>query len=181
MTDSFIFHKTINVIKLVNIVKNFDSEWSADVSRQNTYHVHRHTSTILITDFDLNWKCFSTYNYQPIINNEQLFKTLNPTFEYLKQIHNGEIGRSMFVKLPARKTIDKHFDSGEYLILAKRHHIPIITNSKVWFNINGVKKHLKKGEIWEIDNTKEHEVQNLGKKDRIHLIIDIIPRMYLNN
>ncbi len=85
----------------------------------------------------------------------------------------------MLVKLPAGKNIDKHFDGGSYLSVAKRHHIPIITNNKVWFTIDGEKKHLAEGEIWEIDNTKEHEVQNLGDKDRVHLIVDIIPNMFI--
>jgi hypothetical protein len=35
------------------------------------------------------------------------------------------------------------------------------------------------GEIWEIDNTREHEVQNLGNEDRVHLIVDIIPDVFI--
>ena len=33
-------------------------------------------------------------------------------------------------------------------------------------------KYLKEGEIWEIDNTKEHSVTNNSNIDRIHLLID---------
>lgn len=177
--NRFVFHGKQDISKISQIASQFDNEWSNDISRQNTFDVHKHTSTIKITDFDLDWQCFSSYVYQPVLKNKKLFNLLNPIFEYLENTHSGKIGRSMLVKLPAGKNIDKHFDGGSYLSVAKRHHIPIITNSKVWFIIDGEKKHLGVGEIWEIDNTKEHEVQNLGNEDRVHLIVDIIPDIYI--
>jgi aspartyl/asparaginyl beta-hydroxylase (cupin superfamily) len=179
LTKSFVFHKTAEISDVVNIVKQFDSEWLNNVSRQNTFDVHKNTLTIKITDFDLDWECFSPYEYQLVLKNKKLLSLLSPVFDYLKDLHNGKLGRSMLVKLPAGKNIDKHFDGGSYLSIAKRHHIPIITNNKVWFIIDGEKKHLAEGEIWEIDNTKEHEVQNLSDKDRVHLIVDIIPNMFI--
>ena len=57
----------------------------------------------------------------------------------------------------------------------KRTHIPIITNSEVTFTVGGETKFLKEGEIWEINNTKEHSVDNNSDIDRIHLLIDIMP------
>jgi hypothetical protein len=177
--DRFRFHKKENITPIVEFTKNLNTEWDIDAFRQNTFDVHKHTSTIKVTDFDLDWKCFGSYKYQPILENKNLLGLLNPIFDYLKNLHNGEVGRSMLVKLPAGKNIDKHFDGGSYLSIAKRHHIPVITNDKVWFIIDGEKKHLDVGEIWEIDNTKEHEVQNLGDKDRVHLIVDIIPDVFI--
>lgn len=177
--DRFKFYKKENITPIVEFTKNLNTEWNVDASRQNTFDVHKHTSTIKITDFDLDWECFSPYKYQPISKNKNLLGLLNPIFNYLKDLHSGEVGRSMLVKLPAGKNIDKHFDGGSYLSIAKRHHIPVITNDKVWFIIDGEKKHLGVGEIWEIDNTREHEVQNLGNEDRVHLIVDIIPSMFI--
>jgi aspartyl/asparaginyl beta-hydroxylase (cupin superfamily) len=55
---------------------------------------------------------------------------------------------------------------------SKRTHIPIITNSEVTFIVGGETKYLKEGEIWEIDNSKEHSVNNNSNVDRIHLIMD---------
>ena len=66
-----------------------------------------------------------------------------------------------------------------YLNTIKRHHIPIVTNDEVWFYVDGEKKNLKTGEIWEIDNTKLHKVENLSNKDRVHVIVDILPNDFL--
>ena len=49
----------------------------------------------------------------------------------------------------------------------------------MWFFVDGEKKNLKTGEIWEIDNTKLHKVENLSNSDRVHLIVDILPNAYL--
>lgn len=180
LSNNFLFHKKINVSLIKEDVSKFNSEWLEDTSRQHIFDVHKHTSTIQITDFDLDWECFSPYVYKPVLKNKKLFIYLKPIFNYLENLHDGKIGRSMFVKLLANKNIDKHIDGGAYLLVAKRHHIPIITNSKVLFIIDGEQKNLDEGEIWEIDNSKEHEVKNLSNEDRVHLIVDIIPNMYIN-
>ena len=40
----------------------------------------------------------------------------------LESIHNGKIGKVMFVKLKAKNNIIKHWDSTEYLNVVRRHH-----------------------------------------------------------
>ena len=53
-----------------------------------------------------------------------------------------------------------------------RIHLPLQTNDDVIFTIEGEDRHLKYGELIEIDNLKEHSVVNNGNTDRIHLLID---------
>ena len=47
-----------------------------------------------------------------------------------------------------------------------------MTTPGIIFTIDGIDKHLKIGEIWEIDNTKMHGVNNPTDTDRVHLIVD---------
>jgi hypothetical protein len=55
----------------------------------------------------------------------------------------------------------------------KRLHIPIQTNEECLFFIKDEVKNLKVGEIWEIANDEYvHWVENKGKTDRVHMIID---------
>lgn len=182
--EPFVFHKQENVLEIAEILKQFDSEWSDYTFRQNNYFVHRHTSTILITEFDaISWES-ETYqqnsvlgfDYKPVLNNKKLLDLVVPIFDYLRIIHDGEIAKSMFVKLRAGKNIDEHSDAGLYLSMAKRHHIPIITNDEIWFYVDGLKKNLRQGEIWQIDNSKLHKVENPSNQDRVHLIVDVIPK-----
>lgn len=185
--EPFVFHKQENVLEIAEILRDFDSEWSEYTFRQNNYFVHRHTSTIPITEFDaINWE-LNTYkqnsildfDYKPILGNKKLLDFVTPIFDYLQKIHNGKIAKSMFVKLRAGKNIDEHSDAGLYLNMAKRHHIPIITNDEVWFYIDGHKKNLRQGEIWQIDNSKLHKVENQSNQDRVHLIVDVVPNSYV--
>lgn len=185
--SAFVLHKTEDVPKIVEIIKNFDQEWLDYTFRQDTFFIHRHTHTIQITDFDAkSWEeesyklnqCIKC-NYNFILKNNKLNNLLKPILNYLKNLHNGEVAKAMFVKLAAGKKINEHYDDGLYLSLVKRHHIPIITNDKVWFYVDGIKKNLKTGEIWEIDNTKLHKVENLSNHDRVHLIVDIMPNSYI--
>jgi len=184
---AFVLHKTEDVSKIVEIVKNFDQEWLDYTFRQDTFFIHRHTHTVKITDFDAKqWEegsyktnKFIKCEYKFILENNELNNSLKPILDYLKNLHNGELAKTMFVKLAAGKKINEHYDDGLYLNLAKRHHIPIITNDEVWFYVDGIKKNLRQGEIWEIDNTKLHKVENLSSQDRIHLIVDVMPNSYI--
>lgn len=53
-----------------------------------------------------------------------------------------------------------------------RLHIPIITNKKVRFMLDGEMLNMKPGECWFGDFSKTHSVVNEGESDRIHLVID---------
>jgi aspartyl/asparaginyl beta-hydroxylase (cupin superfamily) len=184
---AFVLHKTEDVSKIVEVVKNFDQEWFEYTFRQDTFFMHRHTHTVQITDFDAKgWEeesykvnKFVKCKYNFILKNNELNNLLNPILNYLKNLHNGEIAKTMFVKLAAGKKINEHYDDGLYLNAIKRHHIPIITNDEVWFYVDGEKKNLKIGQIWEIDNTKLHKVENLSNYNRVHLIVDILPNDFL--
>ena len=73
----------------------------------------------------------------------------------------------------ANSTIPPHVDGGT---VGHRHHIPVITNTGVIFTVGGEEKHMKQGEIWEINNQLPHAVVNHGNKDRVHLIADWITK-----
>lgn len=53
-----------------------------------------------------------------------------------------------------------------------RLHIPIITNDKVEFLLEGEAINMQEGECWFADFSKTHSVANRGKTDRVHLVID---------
>lgn len=53
-----------------------------------------------------------------------------------------------------------------------RLHIPIVTNEKVRFILDGEMLNMKPGECWFGDFSKIHSVVNEGASDRIHLVID---------
>lgn len=54
-----------------------------------------------------------------------------------------------------------------------RFHVPIITNPKVLFEINGEKDiFMKAGDLWCLDTSYTHAVHNGGKETRIHIVVE---------
>ncbi|UII33588.1 aspartyl/asparaginyl beta-hydroxylase domain-containing protein [Fulvivirga ulvae] len=53
-----------------------------------------------------------------------------------------------------------------------RLHIPILTNDQVKFMLNDNLLNMQSGECWFADFSQTHSVENGGKTDRVHLVID---------
>ena len=87
----------------------------------------------------------------------------------------------LLIKLKAKKNISIHFDSGDYLMSCRRNHIPIITSDNVFFGVGNEKIVMQAGECWEINNSRPHFVENNSEIDRVHLLIDIMPKSELTS
>lgn len=177
----FTYYKKYNIKKIKNEILKLQDEWYFDTSRQDKHGVHKETTTFFLTDYDVNWKINSKYKINIYDSNSKLWNLVLPIIKDLEKIHNGKVGKVLFPKLKAYGKIYKHKDATEYLDIVRRHHIPIITNNNVFFNIEGDSLNMLEGECWEINNMKEHEVINNSNQDRIHLMIDIIPNEYIND
>jgi hypothetical protein len=105
-------------------------------------------------------------------------------------VEKKNVSAIFIARLPAGKNILPHVDSGEFLELPSRLHVPIWTNPHVTYFIGGVmvddgrpdkmsahmfarEFHMKPGEVWEIDNTSYHSVRNGGDTDRWHLVMNV--------
>jgi aspartyl/asparaginyl beta-hydroxylase (cupin superfamily) len=87
----------------------------------------------------------------------------------------GTIIRAMAAKLLSRGRINPHFDSHVTFRRSHRIHVPITTNSRVRFIIDGRPYQMNVGEAYEINNQKTHSVMNSGGEDRITFIFDYMP------
>ena len=161
-----------------------DADWTADAFRQKTYEVHKQTQTIrLIMDEDGRHRD-PTYHpsygiYKELLEPIETF--IRRQFEQtlkakrLRKKHGrGYFIRMILVKLLANGSIPHHVDQGETLSKSHRMHLPIITNEQNLFSVGDTEMHMKAGELWEINNRREHGVVNGGSEDRTHLIIDYV-------
>ena len=87
----------------------------------------------------------------------------------------GTFIRAMAAKLKSGKTITAHTDSHISFHRGHRIHVPITTNNKVRFMIEGRPHRLEVGKAYEINNQKRHSVINSGDDDRITFIFDYVP------
>ena len=87
----------------------------------------------------------------------------------------GTIIRAMAAKLSAGGIIKPHIDTHPSFRHGHRIHIPITTNPRVRFMIDGRPYQLEVGQAYEINNQKRHSVMNKGVEDRVTFIFDYVP------
>ena len=175
----FYHRKDYDISFIKNAVIDLEKEWFLDTTRQETFAAHKNTTSYILNRIDGHWEVNTPLIELVKADDKLMWDLVSPITSDLESLCDGVIGQVLLIKLSAGKDIEVHTDSGDYLHYVSRHHIPIITNPKVGFFIDGETQHMKEGECWEINNNKPHAVFNRGTQDRVHLLIDIMPNKYL--
>lgn len=153
-----------------------DAAWNENVQRQNDYEVHEQTRSIVLLFAEVSdWPALEV-SKQP--GWDRLAETAVPLMHQI--IRNwyppgGTIIRAMAAKLLAGGRILPHRDSHPSFGAGHRIHVPIITNPRVRFMIDGRPFQFEVGQAYEINNQKVHSVMNKGDMDRINFIFDYVP------
>jgi hypothetical protein len=174
-------HAQYDIDAIKEYVSKFSDEWLIDTSRQKMSHTHKDTNTYYVYKNNLQWKFGEEFVTHRISTDDALLELLEPIISDLEKIHNGVRGNVLLIKLTAKENIPIHEDSGDYLMLTRRNHIPIITTGDVVFGVGGDRVSMQPGECWEINNYRLHWVDNNSDIDRVHLLIDIMPHNELEN
>ena len=153
-----------------------DDAWRENEYRQKSFYVHNLTrSIILVSVDDEKWP---DREVRKGPGWERLGEVALPIMEEIIKKHytvGGEVIRAMAAGLQAGGSIKAHTDLHESFHVAHRIHVPITTNPRVWFSIDGRPYQLKVGQAYEINNQKQHSVANKGSEARITFIFDYIP------
>ncbi|MEM7000242.1 MAG: aspartyl/asparaginyl beta-hydroxylase domain-containing protein [Pseudomonadota bacterium] len=168
----------VDIASLSSKILAFDSEvWREEQLRQKKYsEVHYNTESVIVIFCDHDdWP-----NIDVIKGNgwDRLAEVALPVMHGIIGQHytpGGTIIRAMAAKLTAGTTITPHTDNHPSFRSSHRVHIPITTNRKVRFMIDGRPHRLDVGQAYEINNQKRHSVINGGDEDRITFIFDYIP------
>ena len=154
-----------------------DAAWHEEDYRQEEYDVHRQTeSIVLLFTTGEGWPTIEV-SRQPGWN--RLANVALPLMESIIKEHyppGGTVVRAMAAKLVPGGKITPHRDRHPSFHAGHRIHVPITTNPRVRFMIDGRPYQFKVGEAYEINNQKTHSVMNKGKEDRITFIFDYVPR-----
>ena len=178
---SYILHKTYDVSKIKEHISSYsDNEWLLETDRQEIAIHHTKTQSYKISFFEfediVDYSNYSPQFYSKV--DKKLVDLIYPIINDMEKFYKGKFGRILLTKLIAGQKITPHIDIiYDYFNIARRFHVPIITNELVDFYVDGEKKNLKEGECWEINNKKIHQVINNSNKDRVHLLFDIIPNI----
>lgn len=168
-------YQSYGIDEIKKYIDSFSDEWFINTSRQDNYYVHKDTNSYFVYTANLQWKEGTSFIVDQTSNNVGLLELLEPIISDLERLHNGTRGMVLLIKLKAGQSIAPHHDSGDYLMISRRHHIPIVTTEDVFFGVGSDTVNMQAGECWEINNSRIHFVNNTSKIDRVHLLIDIMP------
>ncbi|WP_405236399.1 aspartyl/asparaginyl beta-hydroxylase domain-containing protein [Lentisalinibacter orientalis] len=153
-----------------------DSAWNEQEYRQQEYEVHKRTTSIVMIFTDgKNWPEI-TVRKEP--GWDRLADAALPLMQDIIARYyppGGTIIRAMAARLAAGARIDPHRDSHPSFHASHRIHIPVTTNPRVRFMIDGRPHRLEVGKVYELNNQLLHSVMNKGDEDRVTFIFDYLP------
>ena len=104
---------------------------------------------------------------------DKYFPHIQPILDLLKQYYEYKQYAIFITRLAPKAMINPHPDTGNFLELCNRIHVPLKTNPDVKYLIDKNSYYWERGKIYEFDNTRVHGVYNNSDEDRIHLIINL--------
>lgn len=150
--------------------------WHEEEYRQQAFDVHRQTESVVLVFVNLDdWPDLEVFK-EP--GWDRLADVAMPVMhDIIDRFYpkGGAIIRAMAAKLLAGGRITPHTDSHPSFHIGHRIHVPITTNNRVRFMIDGRPHRLELGKAYEINNQLNHGVMNKGKEDRITFIFDYVP------
>lgn len=150
--------------------------WESNTYRQKEYQQHRKTKSIVLifTDSD-GWPDIKVTKEEGW---DLLSEVACPIMDRILAEYypkGGTIIRAMIANLTAGGVITPHVDGHPAFHAGHRIHVPITTNRRVRFMIDGRIHQLEVGKAYELNNQKNHSVMNKGKEDRLTFIFDYVP------
>lgn len=84
----------------------------------------------------------------------------------------GAFPRIMLARMAPGGVVRPHRDGCPSAKWPHKIHVPLLTNAKVTFFIDGAGYHFPEGAAVEVSNMAVHAVENAGTSERIHLIFE---------
>jgi hypothetical protein len=170
-----------NSSELAEAILAQDGEaWLEELHRQQSYVEHKQTESIVLVFVELDDWPNMTVKKEP--GWDRLADVAVPVMhDIIKRFYppGGTIIRAMAAKLLAGGKITSHRDVHPSFHYGHRIHVPITTNPRVRFTIDGRPHRFELGRVYEINNQKIHGVMNKGTEDRITFIFDYVPPQQL--
>ena len=170
-----------DISPLRDLILGLDEEaWLGNTYRQEEYEVHQRTQSIVMVFSDGSGWPDIEVRKEP--GWDVLAAQALPLIHRIIADHyppGGCIIRAMAARLEAGGIIKPHRDTHPSFHYGHRIHIPIYTNERVRFMIDGRPYKLAVGKVYEINNQLQHSVMNKGKEGRINVIFDYVPPQHL--
>lgn len=165
-------------------INSVDSAWDDAKYRQSKIAVQRETLAISLRGLHKsaigNGKRRDTHESHWTAGSRN-FPRARKFLEDFALDQRSVLGRAKIVCLPAGKQVLPHIDQGEYYQVRNRYHFVIHSTTGSWMKAEDEEVRMKEGELWWLDNKRIHETRNDGDEDQIHLVIDMLPNVMVND
>ncbi len=155
------------------VAKIPDDIWNAENSaKPNRYEALGHTRHIVfrfVSDPD-DWR--RSYDRELWSQWRALLEPVMAQATAPYKYARGAYPRIMLARMAAGGVIHPHRDANPSAKWPHKIHVPLQTNEKVTFFVDGVGYHLPEGEAAEVNNMGVHAGANESTSDRIHLIFE---------
>lgn len=94
-------------------------------------------------------------------------------FDLMRTVEGSRLGRVIITKLPPGKEITPHVDQGAPATYFERYQVALQSLPGALFHIGDETVNFRSGDVWWINNSVTHSVQNNSADDRIVCIVDI--------
>lgn len=93
-------------------------------------------------------------------------------FDSMARVQASHLGGILITRIQPESSVLPHTDKGWHPEFYNcKLYVVLETNPKCWFRVEEEVAVMKQGDVWKVDNTKEHEVVNDGDTERMTLII----------
>ena len=167
----------VDAAPLVQAILALDEgAWREEKYRQEAFDVHKQTESVVMVFVNLEVWPIIEIKKEP--GWDRLAHVAVPVMhDIIERCYpkGGTIIRAMAAKLLAGGKITPHTDTHPSFHIGHRIHVPITTNGRVRFMIDGRPHRFEVGKAYEINNQMNHSVANKGADDRITFIFDYVP------
>lgn len=91
----------------------------------------------------------------------------------MTSVEGERLGRVMINRIRSGGRIFPHADTPAHAQYYSRYHFVLQSTPGCIFRCGNETIQMQAGECWYFNNQLEHEAQNNGSQDRIHMIVDI--------
>lgn len=175
MENFYRLAKGVNFSPLLVAISRQPELWNQNTLRTK----HPNTAHGDVSDI---WLMFNELGGADIVNDiivkpypafEKLPQARPFIFDLMRTVEGVTLGRVIITKLASGKKITPHVDGGAPATYYKRYQLVLQSLPGALFTIADETVNFESGDVWLIDNKKEHSVINNSRDDRIVMIVDI--------
>lgn len=174
MDNFFRLAKGVNVAPLLVAVNRQPELWNQNTLRtKHPKTAHGDVSDIWLMFNEIGNSVENDIIVKPYPAFEKLPQARPILFDLMRLVEGVTLGRVIITKLPTGKRIIPHVDGGAPATYYTRYQVALQSLPGALFTIADETVNFESGDVWMIDNKKEHSVVNNSRDDRIVMIVDI--------